>query len=73
MASSRLTSKGQTTIPREIRERLRLKPGDAVAYVEENGRVILMKQPGPGEATDDPFVTFTEWESDADRRGYAGL
>lgn len=25
------------------------------------------------EQTDDPFATFGEWDSDADRRAYAGL
>ncbi len=42
MATSTLTSKGQTTIPKEIRERLNLKPGDRIDFVvEDDGRVVL--------------------------------
>lgn len=42
MPASTITSKGQTTIPKEIRERLHLQPGDRVDFVvEEDGRVVL--------------------------------
>ena len=43
MAISTLTSKGQTTIPNEIRRHLKLKPGDRIEFVvEKNGRVSLV-------------------------------
>ena len=43
MAISTLTSKGQTTIPGEIRKHLKLKPGDRIEFVvEPNGKVILV-------------------------------
>lgn len=42
MAVSTLTSKGQTTIPKEIRELLGLAPGDKLDFVVEgDGRVVL--------------------------------
>lgn len=42
MPASLITSKGQTTIPKEIREYLHLKPGDRVDFVVgEDGHVIL--------------------------------
>lgn len=42
MTISLVTSKGQTTIPRKIREHLHLKPGDKIDFViEDNGRVVL--------------------------------
>ena len=38
-----LTSKGQVTIPKEIRDELGLKPFDKIEFVSENGRVRLRK------------------------------
>ena len=46
-------------------------PGDDLAYVIEEGRVILIK--ARSAPVDDPFATFSEWDSDADRRAYADL
>lgn len=40
---SRLTSKGQVTVPKNIRKRLGLQEGDRVAFVEENDKIILKK------------------------------
>lgn len=42
MPASSVTSKGQTTIPKKIREHLKLQPGDRVEFIiEEGGKVIL--------------------------------
>jgi antitoxin PrlF len=71
MITSKLSSKAQTTIPQPIRAALRLKEGDEIAYAIEGDRVILTR--AAGEAADDPFATFGEWNTDADRRAYAGL
>lgn len=38
---STVTSKGQVTIPKEIRTFLKIKPSDKVDFEVENGRVIL--------------------------------
>ena len=38
-----LTSKGQITIPKEIREKLDLKKGDKLVLIEKDGNVILRK------------------------------
>lgn len=38
-----LTSKGQVTIPKELREKLNLKQGDKLILVEEDGNIILRK------------------------------
>lgn len=71
MITSKLTSKAQTTIPQSVRVALRLHAGDELAYVIEADRVILMRR--SPDSGDDPFKTFSEWESDADKKAYAGL
>jgi antitoxin PrlF len=39
-----VTSKGQVTIPKRIRDRLGIKPGNAVDFQPtEDGRVVLVK------------------------------
>jgi len=43
MPTATLTSKGQVTIPKEIRERLRLKTGDRVLFVERPDGTIAMR------------------------------
>ncbi|MCK6443818.1 type II toxin-antitoxin system PrlF family antitoxin [Elstera cyanobacteriorum] len=70
MISSKLTTKAQTTIPQAVRLALHLQPGDEIVYRIEQGRVVLTKA---APAADDPFVTFSEWASDADARAYADL
>lgn len=41
MVGSKITSKGQTTIPKRIREILELEPGDRVLFVERGAEVVL--------------------------------
>lgn len=42
IAESTVTSKGQITIPKEIRDRLRLRAGDRVEFpVDRQGQVIM--------------------------------
>jgi antitoxin PrlF len=42
MAVSVLTSKGQTTIPKKVRDYLKLHPGDRVDFaINKEGKVIL--------------------------------
>lgn len=43
MEVSRISSKGQVTIPKTIREILNLSEGDRVAFIEENGKVVITK------------------------------
>ena len=71
MITSKLTTKAQTTIPQAVRAALGLREGDEIAYSIEEGRVVLTR--AIPEPADDPFHTFTEWNSEADRRAYADL
>ena len=43
----RVTTKGQVTIPQHIRQRLGITPNTEVDFVEENGRVYLIKKKTP--------------------------
>ena len=56
MITSKLTSKAQTTIPRPVRNALRLVEGDESAYIIDGDRVILTK--ATREAADDTFATI---------------
>jgi len=42
----RVTTKGQVTIPQNIREKLGIFPAAEVDFVEEKGRVFLVKRKG---------------------------
>ena len=43
--SSRLTSKCQVTVPKEIRKALRLSPGNLVHFAIEDGKAVLRPAP----------------------------
>jgi AbrB family looped-hinge helix DNA binding protein len=48
MAFATLTSKGQITIPLEVRRKLGLKPGDRIDFVlEKSGEVLLKARKRP--------------------------
>ena len=47
MVKAKITTKGQVTIPKEVRERLGLRPGDELEFVEEDGVFCLRKRIDP--------------------------
>jgi len=42
----RVTTKGQVTIPQEIREKLGITPAVEIDFIEEKNRIYLMKREG---------------------------
>jgi AbrB family looped-hinge helix DNA binding protein len=52
--SSTISSKGQITVPIEVRHRLGLKHGDRVEFVFEEGRTVLR----PARTEKNPFAAF---------------
>lgn len=64
---ARLTSKGQATIPKPVRESLGLSKGDSVVFEISDGEVIVRKLP-PVDAAWDTAVqtTLSEWHDDLD-------
>jgi AbrB family looped-hinge helix DNA binding protein len=69
-AFSKVSVKSQTVIPREVREQLKLKPGNILRYRVTDDGILLDKAT---EASDDPFVAFSVWTSEADEKAYGGL
>lgn len=41
MELAKITTRGQITIPVEIRKKLGVREGDKVVFLEENGRIIM--------------------------------
>ncbi len=61
---SRLTSKGQATIPAEVRKRLKLRPGDGVVFSIHGSRATLRR----ADALDPGFLklqqqAFVDWNT----------
>lgn len=52
--SSTISSKGQVTVPQEIRNRLGLATGDRVEFVVEGGRTVLR----PVRSPENPFSRY---------------
>jgi antitoxin PrlF len=70
-AFSKVSVKSQTVLPRAVRERLNVRPGDTLRYRITDDGVLIDKSPS-GDA-DDPFAAFAEWSSAADEKAYADL
>lgn len=71
---SRLTVKGQATIPVEVRRALRLRPGDQVAFELKQGKVTLRR----ADTLDRAFLklaeaAFEEWNSPEDEAAFRDL
>jgi AbrB family looped-hinge helix DNA binding protein len=44
MSMATITSKGQITLPKDVRDELRLKEGDRVSFEKVDGRFVLRPQ-----------------------------
>jgi len=71
---SRVTSKGQATIPIAVRKALRLKEGDSVVFELAKDKVTLRR----AEAMDRAFLklaetAFDEWNSAEDEAAFGDL
>ncbi|MBS0277813.1 MAG: type II toxin-antitoxin system PrlF family antitoxin [Proteobacteria bacterium] len=71
---SKITSKSQTTVPREVREALNVKPGDTLVYRIAKGKVTVAR----AEPLDRAYLkslesTLSEWNSKEDAEAYDDL
>lgn len=55
--AAKMTSKGQVTVPKPVREKLELLTGDYLVFEVKNGRIVLTKS--PLHPTED-FAAFAE-------------
>ncbi len=71
-----VSEKGQVTIPKRLRERLGIRPGQALEFFEEQGRLVATKTPTEDalervhgilrlEATTDELLQRLRGEADA--------
>ncbi len=63
MAVSRLTSKGQITLPKEVRDQLGLRPGDEVEFVPGDHSYLVRKH-----VTSSPFDEYIGFLRDLEGR-----
>jgi antitoxin PrlF len=75
VAVARITAKGQTTIPRDVRVALHIVPGDLIAWeVEANGTATMRRVlPMDIEYLRAIEGTLTEWAGPADEEAYREL
>jgi AbrB family looped-hinge helix DNA binding protein len=71
---SRLSSKGQVTIPAAVREKLHLEPGDTVIYEVEDERAVL-RRAEPFDVAYHAALsnTLDEWTSPEDEEAFGDL
>jgi len=72
--TSRLSGKGQVTIPVDVRAALHLSPGDLVSYEVKDGRAVL-RRAEPFDAAFHLAVseTLEEWGSADDDEAFRDL
>lgn len=74
-AISKITAKGQTTVPQVVRVALNIEPGDLIAWdVDAGGRVAVRRiQPADVEYLQAVRGTLNEWHTADDEQAYGKL
>ena len=71
---AKVTSKGQTTVPRDVRDALHIAPGDILRFEVEGNHAIVSKVASEEYAYLKGLdSTLGEWSSDADEDAYRDL
>jgi len=74
MQTSRLSSKGQVTLPREVRKAIGADAGDMIGYEVEDD-VVRLKKLEPFDAAFHKALsnTLDEWATEADEEAFRDL
>ena len=81
MIESSITTKGQTTLPKAMRDAVGVRPGDRVRYlIDDDVRILpvrsmnrlfgALKTDGPPATLDDMQRAIAEGATESDRAGY---
>ncbi len=71
---SRITSKSQTTVPREVREALKVGPGDTLAYrIGPEGVTVTKVEPLDWPYLRSLETTLGEWSTAEDAAAFDDL
>jgi AbrB family looped-hinge helix DNA binding protein len=74
LLTSRISPKGQVTIPKKVRDVLGAETGDLIAY-EVRGNAVMLKRIGPFDAAYHAALsqTLDEWASAEDEKAFRNL
>ena len=72
--TSKITSKGQTTLPKAIRDKLGVHPGDTLIY-EVEGNAVRVRKAQPFDLAWHRAIlpTLAEWDSPNDHENFDDL
>ena len=78
---AKITSKGQITLPSQVRQRLKVGPGDSVMFVEgRDGRIVVRSKSGTladmrgmlrGKAKSSAVGAMDDWVGEARSRNWS--
>ena len=74
MLVGKISSKGQVTIPKKVRDLLRANPGDLIEY-DIQGEAVVMRRVDPFDRAFHAALsdTLTEWSSPEDEEAFRDL
>jgi antitoxin PrlF len=76
MNASKITTKGQVTIPKEVRARLRVQAGDMIVYEFQDNGLVVVRKMEPFDAAWHRALSATvadEWNSPEDDEAFGDL